>query len=524
MQVITCECGQKMKVPPELVGKTSKCVRCGAKLKVTESGAVPAENQAPNETKPPEEDTGSKRIGELLIGDGLISEGQLREALKAQKEKGGKTFQILLSMGYLEKGALHDFLSRQSGVPAIDLRRYEIPTEIVALVPKEFAREHLVLPIDKMGRLLTVGMACPLDDSTIAEVGSITGLRVKAMLCKLDDILGSIERYYPSPGGGPQGPSIELSSLGMAPRAAEKPEEPAAPEEPEPPAEPEEPEKAPRQAPQQSPPPSPEEAQARLMELDSLPTLSDAVQRLRAIVEDPNGTIVDVAAIVKTHPSVAAEVLRVANAAAYGLPGEVESAGVASALLGVDGICEVVMRSRILDEETVSPRFDYRAHAADAVFCAIAAEAIAVASNGSAGEEAYTAGLLLTLGRLALAAAFPERVPMHAADGADHGIPEEEIYGMAYPEAGYLLAQEWGLPEDIGEAIRHHRNADAATRAEALVTTAALAALMADIHGGHAAGKTLDSGTAFSEALGLDGATAQRIFSETADAAAARQL
>lgn len=137
-----------------------------------------------------------KRIGEILINEGLITEAQLAQALKKQQEEGGKTFEILLRLGYLDKDRLHTVLAKHSGIATIDLSRLSLRHDLVNLIPHEMALEQLVLPVDRVGKILTVAMACPLDTMTIYEIESITGMRVKAMLSKLDDIVVAVENLY----------------------------------------------------------------------------------------------------------------------------------------------------------------------------------------------------------------------------------------------------------------------------------------------------------------------------------------
>ena len=73
---------------------------------------------------------------------------------------------------------------------------YDVPSDVTALVPKDFAREHEVLPLDRMGSLLTVAMVCPLDKATIRALEVLTGLRVKAVLCSPEDLRKGIARHY----------------------------------------------------------------------------------------------------------------------------------------------------------------------------------------------------------------------------------------------------------------------------------------------------------------------------------------
>ena len=196
-------CGQRMRVPGSSMGKACKCANCGSEMvvsdEIVQSLQDPSAEAAASSPKPgPRVKPG--RIGELLIAGGLVNDEQLQEALAFQKENGGKTFELLIELGHLDKDELHTYLSQQKGVASIDLSLYDINEDLVKLIPQEIARENLVLPIDKMGKLFTVGMACPLDTDTVAKVQEITGLRVKAMLCKLDDILAAVNRYYKADG------------------------------------------------------------------------------------------------------------------------------------------------------------------------------------------------------------------------------------------------------------------------------------------------------------------------------------
>ena len=101
-------------------------------------------------------------------------------------------------MGALTVQNFVNFLAKQPGVASIELANYQVPKNIVALVPKTIAVELEVFPIDKMGKLLTLGMACPLDSSSIERIERETNLRVKALLCAPEDIRNAIRRYYPA--------------------------------------------------------------------------------------------------------------------------------------------------------------------------------------------------------------------------------------------------------------------------------------------------------------------------------------
>lgn len=137
-----------------------------------------------------------KLIGELLVMDGLITEGQLHEALELQRGQGGRVVEKLIRLGYISAKAFATFLAHQPGVSSIVLSNCRVRKELLSLIPRDFAASRQVFPIDRLGKLLTVGMVCPLDEGTINELQELTGLRVKPMLCSPESIKTAIERHY----------------------------------------------------------------------------------------------------------------------------------------------------------------------------------------------------------------------------------------------------------------------------------------------------------------------------------------
>jgi len=150
------------------------------------------EGKASRQPVPP----AKKLIGQLMIDAGVIDPDQLQAALAQQQSTGKRLGDTLEELGFMKRSDFERFISRQPGVASIDLVHYEIPREVVKTIPKEFAIANQVFPIDKLGKLLTVGMACPLDSKSIQELQELTGLRVKALLCSVDDILACINQYY----------------------------------------------------------------------------------------------------------------------------------------------------------------------------------------------------------------------------------------------------------------------------------------------------------------------------------------
>ena len=145
-----------------------------------------------------DKDGQKKRIGTLLVDAGIITENQLKEALTRQAGSGGKTVDELISLGYMNPAQFVHFLAQQPGIPRISLANCEVSREVVKLIPEDFAIEHEMFPIDRLGGLLTVGMVCPLDSESRKELERITGLRVKPILCSRAEIQEAFAAHYRS--------------------------------------------------------------------------------------------------------------------------------------------------------------------------------------------------------------------------------------------------------------------------------------------------------------------------------------
>lgn len=137
-----------------------------------------------------------KYIGQMMVAAGLVSAIQVQEALNYQEVRGGKIAGLLMELGYLDRRAFTDFMARQPGVASIDIGNYHLSLDLLEVIPREIVLAHEIVPLDKLGPLLTVGMACPLDTETIAKVEEVTGLRVKPLLCCAGRLRVLIDRYY----------------------------------------------------------------------------------------------------------------------------------------------------------------------------------------------------------------------------------------------------------------------------------------------------------------------------------------
>src|SRR5437016_12709207 len=97
-----------------------------------------------------------RRLGDLLVAEGLITDVQLRQALTDQKGKTDKLGTILVGLGFITEEQLIGFLSRQYGIPSITLSNIDVDAETLRLVPAPIARKYEVLPVKRIGGTLTL--------------------------------------------------------------------------------------------------------------------------------------------------------------------------------------------------------------------------------------------------------------------------------------------------------------------------------------------------------------------------------
>ncbi len=134
-------------------------------------------------------------MGDILLREKLVNMSQLHEAQQVQKD-GENLGYTLAKLGYLEESQLISFLSRQYGVPSINLDECEVPDDVVRLIPREVAERHVLMPIARQGSTLIVAMSDPGNIYAMDDIKFLTGLNVEAVVASETSIRKAIERYY----------------------------------------------------------------------------------------------------------------------------------------------------------------------------------------------------------------------------------------------------------------------------------------------------------------------------------------
>lgn len=137
-----------------------------------------------------------EKIGELLLKEKIISPEQLKKAIEEQKIMGGRLGSTMVNLGFIKEQELINFLSKQYGVPAVNLREFEIDPKISRLVPFEVCDKYNLIPINRAGSTLIVAIADPSNIFAIDDVKFLTGYNVEVVVASEAAIKEAIEREF----------------------------------------------------------------------------------------------------------------------------------------------------------------------------------------------------------------------------------------------------------------------------------------------------------------------------------------
>lgn len=140
----------------------------------------------------------TSRLGEILVKNSLITREQLAGALQEQKMSGGqsKLGTILVKQGLITEPDLVSFLSRQYGVPTINLNEYEIDPAVVKIIPPEVVQKYNLVPVNRAGSTLIVAVSDPSNLFAIEDIKFMTSYNVEMVVTSEADIKGAIDKYY----------------------------------------------------------------------------------------------------------------------------------------------------------------------------------------------------------------------------------------------------------------------------------------------------------------------------------------
>jgi len=151
----------------------------------------------------------SVRLGEILVKESLITQEQLQKALEFQRTNGGKLGTCLTKLGFITDDDITGVLSRQYGVPSINLKYYEIDPTVIKLIPQDTATRYQVIPLSRVGSVLTIAMTDPTNVFAMDDIKFMTGFSVEPVVASEVAIGDAISRFY----GGNSNNQEELTNL-----------------------------------------------------------------------------------------------------------------------------------------------------------------------------------------------------------------------------------------------------------------------------------------------------------------------
>src|SRR5881396_3435788 len=136
------------------------------------------------------------RIGELLLKEKRITPAQLQEALNHQKANGGRLGYNLVKMGFVKDEEITSLLSKQYGVPSINLTQFEIDPTVIKLIPAETAHKYQIVPLSRSGATLTIAMTDPTNVFAMDDIKFMTGYNVEPVVASETAVIDAITKYY----------------------------------------------------------------------------------------------------------------------------------------------------------------------------------------------------------------------------------------------------------------------------------------------------------------------------------------
>ena len=140
----------------------------------------------------------SGKLGEILLKENLITPDQLKQALDHQKANGGRLGNSLVKLGFLNDDEVTAVLSRQYGVPSINLAYFEVDSSVTKLIPMETATKYQVLPLSRVGSSLTLAMVDPTNVFAMDDIKFMTGFNIEPVVASEAAIMEAIKKHYGS--------------------------------------------------------------------------------------------------------------------------------------------------------------------------------------------------------------------------------------------------------------------------------------------------------------------------------------
>jgi len=138
----------------------------------------------------------SSRLGEILVKENLITADQLKQAMAHQRQNGGRLGTALMKLGFVSDDEITEVLSRQYGVPSINLKYYEVDPTVIKLIPQDTAVRYQIVPLSRVGSTLTIAMIDPTNVFAMDDIKFMTGFNVEPVVASETSVNEAISKFY----------------------------------------------------------------------------------------------------------------------------------------------------------------------------------------------------------------------------------------------------------------------------------------------------------------------------------------
>jgi type IV pilus assembly protein PilB len=136
------------------------------------------------------------RLGQLLVSAEMITDDQLKRALSVQQKDGGRLGSNLVKLGFIAEDKLISFLSKQYGIPSVNLQELDIDQSLCKLIPSDVVQKYQIMPINRTGATITIAMVDPSNVFALDDVKFMTGYNVEPVVASEAAIKAAVNKYY----------------------------------------------------------------------------------------------------------------------------------------------------------------------------------------------------------------------------------------------------------------------------------------------------------------------------------------
>ena len=145
----------------------------------------------------PNSKLGRKKLGEILVDEGLLKVDQFQEALRRQRSTGETFTGALVAMGFLGEVDVARGIVKHLGLPYIDASKYRLEKECVQAVPAELMWQNEFVALDKIGKILVIAVSGILSGEVLDKIEQVSGSKVFVYVSTPAQVLAALEKHAP---------------------------------------------------------------------------------------------------------------------------------------------------------------------------------------------------------------------------------------------------------------------------------------------------------------------------------------